>query len=59
MIIIILLSLDVEKVGTVCVVVIWEGGKQDRFVGSAKTHAEGRILVCRLAGLSYPPGDDV
>jgi len=28
-------------------------------VESAKTHAGGLILVCRLAGLCCPPGDDV
>jgi len=28
-------------------------------VGSAETHAEGLVLVCRLAGLFYPLGDDV
>ena len=52
MIIIILLSLDVEKVGTVCVVVIWEGGKQDRFVGSAKN-------ACRGSDSGVPPGGAV
>jgi len=28
-------------------------------VGSAETHADCLILVCRLAGLFCPPGDDV
>jgi len=51
-IIIILLSLDVEKVGIVCVVVIWEGGKQDRFVGSAKN-------ACRGSDSGVPPGGAV
>ena len=58
MIIIILLSLDAEKVGTVW----WSSRKEENRIGLwevQKRIAEGLVLVCRLAGLFYPPGDDV
>ena len=58
MIIIILLSLDAEKVGNVW----WSSGKEENRIGLwevQKRIAEGLVLVCRLAGLFYPPGDDV
>jgi len=56
---IILLRLGVEKDVNVCVVVIGKDEKCDRFVGSVETYAGGLMLVCCLAGLCCPLGDDV
>ena len=49
-------ELDAEKVGTVW----WSSGKEENKIGlwEVQKHiSESLGLVCRLAGLFYPPGD--
>ncbi|QCD77994.1 hypothetical protein DEO72_LG10g2194 [Vigna unguiculata] len=49
-------ELDAEKVGTVW----WSSGKEENRIGLwevQKRISESLGLVCRLAGLFYPPGD--